>query len=334
MALPVNAFGSPDSKYFIRTAFKVLFVPLATMALAFYSLWMYLSLNFYFFTSKGFVMSGEMKEAFIDRLMNEQIDALPWIGIFLIVVYFLGLFLAHLVLRPFTIAAKICRDAIKDETTEVFVGGLSKHQLVIKTSALLVGFIRTRDNHIPDDLNQIQKPKLDYVFYFQYTLCVLILSIITASAIYVGLHLLHDSIVATATEFIKTDQQVTSFLLNQQDLIASMGYICTAFSLSMYILIAHGVVKDVEGVSYAYLRDVKKVIGGDYGRRLQPRFVDPGAQAALALNQVLDHYFPNNVMDDSSEVAPPPLPTKAVGEEKVFDQNSIERLFNSKGKVI
>lgn len=333
MIFPASVFGSPDSKYFLRTAFKILSVPLVTMALAFYSLWLYLNINFYFFASKGLPMNGEIKEAFIDRLINEQIDAIPWMGLFLIVVYFLGLFLAHLVLRPFAMVAEICKEAMKDEASEFKLGGLSKHQLVIKSSMLLVSFIRTRNHHIPDELGKIQKPKLDLVFYFQYTLCMLILSIITAWAIYVGIHLLHESIVSAAMEFIKTDRQVTSFLVNQNELVSSMGYACIIFSVAMYVLIAHGIVKDVEGVSYAYLRDVKKIVAGDYGRRLRPRFVDPGVEGALALNQLLDNYFPNHVVEDSTEIPPPPLPSDSEIEQNSFDQKSIEKLFKSKEKA-
>lgn len=308
MSLQLNIFRSPDSKYFIRTANRIIFVPLITVGLVLYSIWMYMDINYYFFTSKGMAISDTIKEAFIDHLVLEQIDALPWVGLFFIMVYFLGLFLAHLVLRPFKVAAVICQEAIEGASETTQIKGLMKHQLVVKAVLLLTDFIATRDHAIPPELAKISKPKLDKVFYLQYFLCMSILSIITAVAVYVGIHHLHESIVGSATLFLKTDSQVASFLVNQRDLVSSMGMACTIFSLLLYLLIARGLVRDVEGVSYGYLRDVRKVIEGDYGRRLQPRSVDPGTEAAISINRMLDHYFPNKVVATSEEPPPPLVP--------------------------
>ena len=304
----IDIFRSPDSKYFIRTANKVIGVPIFTSALVGYSIWMYLDINYYFFTSKGMAISDTIKEAFIDHLMSEQLDALPWVGLFFIMVYFLGLFLAHLVLRPFKVAALICQESMEGNTEVVIVKGLTKHQMVVKAASLLANFTITRNHNLPPELSKIDGPRLDKVFYLQYALCMTILFIITAVAIYAGIHHLHESIVGSASLFLKTDGQVASFLSNQQGMVDNMGYACVLFSFLLYVSIAHGVVKDVEGVSYGYLRDVRKIIEGDYGRRLRPRFVDPGAEAALAINRLLDHCFPNPAADQASTVPPPPIP--------------------------
>ena len=62
-------FKSQDSKYFLKTAFKVTFVPLVSFSIIFYSLWNILEMNYSFFVANGFAEGAEFKEAFIDKVL-------------------------------------------------------------------------------------------------------------------------------------------------------------------------------------------------------------------------------------------------------------------------
>jgi hypothetical protein len=48
----------------------------------------------------------------------------------------------------------------------------------------------------------------------------------------------------------------------------------------------------VQGVTFGYVRDVCEVINGNVMRRLTPRQKDPGRQAAIAVNGILDELHP------------------------------------------
>ena len=325
-----SIFRGADSKYFLRTAFRILVVPTITTVLMFYSLWMYLEMIFFYFSSKGTAISDDVKDAFIDHLLSEQTGSLPWIFTFFIIVFFIGLFLAHLILRQFRWVAQVTRESRMHAEADLHIDTLTSQQLVVKATKLLLNFLVIRNHHIPPELAQIKGPKLDFVFYLQYSLCMLILSMITTGAVYVGLNVLHAEIVSSAVDFLKMDSQASHFLMDQHELMTKMGNLCALFSISLYAFIAHGMVKDVEGVSYAYLRDIRKVIEGDYGRRLRPRFIDPGTDAALAINELLDHYFPNTSADEGEEVAPPPPIPGMTHTEEVKDQKEIEKLFSLK----
>ena len=57
-------FASQDSKYFLKTAFKITLVPILSFAVIFYSLWNVLELNYSFFVANGFAAEAEFKEVF------------------------------------------------------------------------------------------------------------------------------------------------------------------------------------------------------------------------------------------------------------------------------
>lgn len=330
MSFHSTIFRTPDSKYFLRTAFRVTVVPLLTLLAIAYSLWLYLDMNYYFFASRGSSISAEVKDAFIDNLTMGQVEYLPYVALFFICVFFIGLFLAHLVLRPFRWVAQMCRETMEQGPANIHLDAFTRTQLVVRATSLLLNFTVTRQHNVPEKLARVNGPRPDFVFYFQYGVCMLILSFITAAAIYLGLNHIHEEIVNSALGFLKGDAQISKFLLGQQELIGTVALLCSSFSVALYGFIAHGLVKDVEGVSYAYLRDIRKVIEGDYGRRLRPRFVDPGTEAALAINTLLDHYFPNDGAEVDPMNPPPPMPgTEPVGQKNPnYDQ--ISAMFNGK----
>lgn len=112
---------------------------------------------------------------------------------------------------------------------------------------------------------------------------------------------------------------------------------CTVFTITMYLLIARSIIREVEGVSYGYLRDIREVLSGNHHKRLTPRFNDPGKDAAFAINQVMNLLFTkkqkNNVIDlpvHTRQDAPPAFIEEFRGEhgERIY------RVVTPSGEVV
>ena len=294
-----SLFKSQDSKYFLKTAFKVASVPLITTLLLAYSLWLYVELNYSFFLANGFATGPEMKEAFWDNILTEQVEYLPFLGLFFIAVFFLGLFLAHLVLRPFTYVRNMCEDILKGEPVDAENGFLNAKKLVVKAAMVFFEYLSKQDKSsdetefdFPPELEKIHSPKPDGVFYLQYGVFMLILSGITILATTFTLNHLHESIVDAAIKMLKPSNSLNVFLTSQQDHLYTIAAVITVLTVFLYSSLARGIIKEIEGVSYSYLRDIRDITSGDHSRRLRPRFQDPGQEAAFAINQVMNLFFP------------------------------------------
>ncbi len=292
-----SLFKSQDSKYFLKTAFKVTSVPMITTALLVYSLWLYVELNYSFFLANGFANGPEMKEAFWDNLLASQIEYLPYLGLFFILVFFLGLFLAHLVLRPFTYVRNMCEDILKGEPVEAEKGFLNARKIVVKAALVFFDYLSNQDKgkqdfNFPADLEKIHSPKTDQVFYLQYGIFLLFLAVLTIFASTFTLYHLHESIVDAALSMLKPSTSLNLFLTSQQAHLDMIVVVLTVLTVFLYSVISRSIIRDIEGVSYSYLRDIRDITSGDHARRLRPRFQDPGQEAAFAINQVMNLFFP------------------------------------------
>lgn len=302
MNLFKNLFQSEDSKYFIKTATKITAVPMITLGLIYYSLWLYLEMNYSFFLANGLAGHEFMKEAFLDNILASRVEDLPFIGLFFVGVFFLGLFLAHLVLRPFNQVAQMCHSLLVGEVPNTDVQGISGRKLVVRSATALLSFLissNTKNNEIvefdmPQDIKKIAKPKVDGVFYFQYGTFVIILSAMTGLACHFFTHHLHEAIIDSATIYLKSNRSVATFLTSQIETIEMVAWISSTLSFIMYASIAKSLIATVEGTSYAYLRDIKDIVYGDYSKRLSTRINDPGRQAALEINQLMDKFYPQS----------------------------------------
>jgi hypothetical protein len=130
------------------------------------------------------------------------------------------------------------------------------------------------------------------IFYIQYGAIVFILALITAVSCYFFINHMHEAIIDSAMKLLKANSSVRTFLTSQSDMMEMMVGFSTAVSTALYIWLAKGIISDVQGVSYGYLRDIRDIVAGQYNKRLRPRFSDPGKAAANEINEVLDLYFP------------------------------------------
>lgn len=313
-------FKSYDSKYFLYTAFKLTAVSVAMLALLSYSLWFYLELNYSFFLSQGYFSDPEMKEVFIDKLFAEQLDFFAYVGVYLVGVFFTGMLLAHFVLRPFSKVAKLYETISKGEPANFNFDPMTSSKLVVKSSRLLLDFLKHNQIEnappfvIPQAIKNITKPKTDYVFYFQYACLMFIMSSITILACYFFAHQIHSSIIDSATQLLKSNKAVSTFLGSQTDSIDMIVWVSGILSVGMYAAIARGIIRDIEGVSFGYLRDIKDVASGATSKRLHPRVNDPGKEAAAMINKVLDVYFESKIQAHVTHL-PPAFVQKFINEK-------------------
>jgi hypothetical protein len=289
-------FESQDTKFTLKTALLITMVPVLMLGIIMYSVWLLLSMNHSYFVANGFPIDGLSLEEFMNYLLEAQLDYLPYIGLFFIGVFFIGLFLAHIILRPFGQLRKMCEEIIKAKGEKIKITGLGKQKLLIKLGDFLCLYSVAKENKksikIPNELEKIKGPVMDFVFYFQFFCIMIILITITVVSINIFTHQLHASIIEAAIDILKAPKGMTLFLSTQERVFELIVLIPSVLSVALYGLIARVIISRIQGVTYAYVRDICDVVSGNVARRLSPREDDPGRQAAKAVNDVLDLHHP------------------------------------------
>ncbi len=294
-----DLFKSQDSRFALKTAGLVTLVPLLMVALVIYSVWLLLAMNFSYFLSNGIPLNEENIDVFTDYLMQTQIEYLPYAGLFFVCVFFIGLFLSYIILRPFNELKEMCSELINSKDEKIRIVGLERSKLLIKLGNFLCKYYHAKKNgtpiSIPDDLRTVARPTMDLIFYFQFFCLIFILMTVALISIYVFADQLHASIVQTAIQVLKSPKGMSTFLSSQRPIFDMLTIVPGILGCILYVAIARIIIRRVEGATFGYVRDICEVANGNTLKRLSPRQEDPGRRAAAAINEVLDNLHPRPV---------------------------------------
>ncbi len=294
----MTLFSSKDSRHSLKTAFLITIVPALMLLMVVYSIWLIMVMNHSFFVANGFPLSDESLSDFFNYVFQSQIEYIPYIGIFLIVVFFVGVLVSHIILRPFHQLTKMCNELKEGSGIKTKISGLEKQQLLIKIGFFLGDIVKAKKQntevHVPDDLKKVTSPIMDKVFYFQFLCVMFIISFITITSLYIFTYQLFDSVVVSGIAMLKSSSSaagikgMTYFFNSQESLINYVIMIPSVISILLYLIIARMLIQNIQGVTYAYVRDICDSASGENTKRIRPRQDDPGKEAADAVNQVLD----------------------------------------------
>lgn len=306
----MNIFKSQDSRYTLKTAFLLTSVPLLMLGIIAYSTWLLLVINHSYFVASGLSLGEDSLETFFYHLLQSQIDYLPYLGGFFILVFFLGIFIAYITLRPFNQVSKICHDLIEYEESDEVISGLNRKKQIIRLGQFIksyyAGSLRGRKVKFPDDLERVKTPTSDYVFYFQFASLVLILLGITIFFIMAFSTHIQESMVESALTLLKDQRRMDNFFRSQEGVYTLMTIVPSVVAFILYAVIAKVTISKIEGVTFGYLRDLRDFARGKVDKRLRPRATDPGQHTADAINQVLERLHPIMPEEASDSLEEPP----------------------------
>ena len=295
-----NGFGglfkSQDSKYFIKTAFKVTFVPLISFSIIFYSLWNVLEMNYSFFVANGFFSGPEFKEAFMDKVLLNINDYFIYFAIIITGVFMGGLFISHLALRPFEEIEDFCAEAQDDPEAEFEFNKINGQKVIYQGAAAFFEYIKflragghvDGNELIPSSLERMKKPKTDKVFLLQYISIVSIIALVTNIVFYTFTNELYQEIVQAGISMLQGNQVVAKFMQAQEAILFNIYAVAMVMNIVLYLGISKSIIRAVDGVGYAFCRDFIQIMQGNHQKRVFPRFTDPGKEAANACNSYLE----------------------------------------------
>lgn len=300
-------FSSQDSKFFIKTAFKIAFVPIVSFSVIFYSLWNILEMNYSFFVANGFAEGSDFKEAFIDKVLMNVSDYFFYFGAVMVGIFLAGLLVSHLALRAFEKIEQFCYDSYDNPDQEYDMGKMNQKKLINISAKLFFTYMSmirngedTKQLAIPNSLTKLKKPKTDFIFLFQYFSVIAIICLVTSMTFYTFTNELYEQIVTSGLELLSGNQVIAKFMRSQQEVLFNIYFVAIALNTTLYIAISTNIIKAVDGVSYAFTRDLLQVIQGNHSKRIFPRFSDPGKNAAEALNEYIELVFEEE--EDSDEL--------------------------------
>lgn len=309
-------FKSQDSKYFLFTAFKLTAVPIAAFTFVFYSLWSVLEMNYNFFVANGFARGELFKEAFVDKVLLNITEYFWYFGFTVAGVFMFGLGVAYFALRPFKEIEYFAIESLEEDDLEFELDQIKSKKVIYQAAKVLFDYLYIVRNkikgekiHIPKALSKMKKPSTDKVFILQYTLLMTIICLGTSILLFTFTNDIYEEIVRAGLTLLNGSKTVATFMQLQEGTINSIYVLAMTVNTTLYIFLARNLIKSVDGVSYAFARDIIQIVKGASEKRIFPRFNDPGKAAAHSINDYLNLVLGEQV---------------TLGKESEVDENVLE----------
>ena len=296
-----SVFRTADSKFQLFTSLKLCLPPFVALIFIGYMFSIFTDMVYIFFKSTGIPANEQMREAFTDYLVGANIDYITYTAVFFIALFIIGSYLSNLMLRSFRMVETFCIETAKDPSTEFHADIISGKKLVLEFSKVFFEFLNTsrkqnriKPQEIEDKFEDINAPVIDQVFYLQYILIVLIITLLSSFGVYAFTSAINETLTEMAFHFLQSDgsQQLTIYFTSQMEILNSIRIISISIMVLLYILISKNLVNKVDGVSYHFFRVMREVLWGNYTARVRLRADDPGKEAAITFNSLMDEILP------------------------------------------
>lgn len=291
-----KAFSTEDSRFKIKVALKVIAVPLIAAVFLIYMLWVLVRMDNIYFEANGFMGLNELRDAYLDFILIELSSLFPYIGGVLILLFFTGMYIGSLLLRPFVIIGAYCEEAISDENAVYEPDMFSDYKLLTRFSELFFGYIRTcrksgklTTEAIPQNYTGIHKPVFDKIFFFHFSLFLSIISIISSVLLVIIASDVHDSIIQLAIKTLKLKGQgSTYFLLEQSYIMNSVTWVTVAIIIFGYGMLAFHLYGRVAGAAFGFFATMRSFMKGNFHTRVHLLDFNHIRPFSRAFNKYLD----------------------------------------------
>lgn len=302
-------FQSDESRFLLATAVKVWSISALVEVVVGYILFSNVRLNYYFFRAHGYRGIDELGEAYYQHVMSDVIEALPWVLFFHVVIFFMGLYVGHMMLRPFKSIGSYCASAIEDPNTVYQVESFSAYRLLVRFSEIFFEHIRSarklgvlEKRDVPPQFTGVHKPVLDTQFLFHFCFFLLIIMIVSIVAI-MGLAVnVHENTTQIALKMLKADNRVLSgFFHDQRFLIDELWILTAALVVGLHLLMGLHLYEQVSGAAFGIFATMRSFLKGNWRNRVHLVGYSYLRESTRSLNKYLD-WIEKNLTRDKQEV--------------------------------
>jgi len=266
------------------------------MGLVGYQLYVNARLNFYFFRAHGYGATDEMRDAYFDYVLSSFTDNLPYIFVFVVAVFFVGLYISVIILRPFKNIGDYSVNALVDQNTPYQVEQFAGHRLVTRFSELFFEFIRTgrtrghlEESNIPPQYMGIHGPIFDGAFLFHFSFYLLIMTLLSVVAIVDIGSGIHQNTVQLAIKTLKVDPAITVNFFSAQSGIVEELWVMTALVICILnLLLAIHLYNSVSGAAFGIFATMRSFMKGNYSARVHLVGYGYLRESTRQLNKYLD----------------------------------------------
>ena len=304
-----KAFKSDDSRFVLFTGLKMMSVSLFMSLLIAFFFWIIISINIVFLDANG-LQVDVVKQAYFDFIISTVLDYLPYFLVFLVIIFFVGMYSARMLLRPFQVIGEYCEEAIENQRATYNPDLFSDFKLLTRFSEYFFLYLmdarkndELRSQVVPPQFTKVHRPVFDRVFFFHYILFTVVIAVLSALVINMASVEIHYKIIELSLKIFQDHrEQVGAFLNNQRYIFVSIQYVTMGLIISTYFFLAVNLYSRVTGAAFGYFSTMRSFIKGNHFARVHLIGYNHVRPYSRSFNKYLD--FIQRSFQDSEEKAP------------------------------
>ena len=279
---------------------KVTGISFGITLVVYWFLYQILRLNFAFFRAHGFP-EVEHGSLFYDHVIQEAVENLPVLFAFHIFLFFIGVYVGWLILRPFRTIGEYSEKVLENMNAVYRVEEFSTYTLLTRFSEFFFEFLRESrkrnviiSNSIPPQYSKIHKPVFDKIFLLHFGLLLIIIAICSSVFIIENSATIFESMVELATKTLSDQKSVSRFFGEQMFILDDVVILTISLISFSYILLGFHLYSKVSGAAFGIFSTMRSFMKGNHSSRVHLVGFAYIRDYTRKLNKYLD-YIENNL---------------------------------------
>jgi hypothetical protein len=300
-----RVFKTEDSRFLLATGLKVSGISVFITVFIYWFLLQVMRLNYAFFRAHGFPQFDE--SPFFDLILTEAVENLPVLFAFHVFLFFIGVYVGWLILRPFRVIGEYCETVLDNPNAVYKVEEFSTYNLLTRFSEFFFEYLRESrkrneivSNSIPPQYSKIHKPVFDRVFMLHFGILLVIISISSAVFIIENTSTVYESLVELATKTLRDQKSVTHFFSEQLFILDDIVTLTVVLIAICYILLGVHLYGKVSGAAFGIFSTMRAFMKGNHSSRVHLVGYSYLRDYTRKLNKYLD-YIENNFGKEQSK---------------------------------
>ncbi len=300
-----QVYNDDESRFRLLTTIKICLIPLITILIMFGLLLVILRLDLLFFEAHGLSNIDSLAETFYDYILQNVLQTLPFMGLFFVILIFIGVYIANLFLRPFRLISDYCEKAIKDGTASYDPDFFTDLKLLTRFSEYFFNYMENgvkegsiRKTTVPTKYTKIHSPVFEKDFFIQFSFLIVLTSIVVGVSLNLAAVEIHEGLISLAHEILKPTSVVKHFLEEQARLLQDVLLFVTSLHVILYLALAIHLYAKISAPAFGIFATMRSFIKGNYSSRVHligNYFLRPHCRV---INKYLDYLQKNYVVKD------------------------------------
>jgi hypothetical protein len=291
-------YNNDELMFKVSTGMKFVSISMFFFLLALTFTYIIVKIDLGYFNSKGFPGAVDFGDAFYEFVYESLNNTWPLLVFPLIVIFFVGYYVAIIMMRPFKVIARFCEERLTNQTMQYDPDLFSDLKLLTSFTSFFFARIDeakirgTFDKiEIPEGFTKIHKPVFEKNFFFNYFFLIIAFSLLASIGILMLNLEIHDQILILGKKIIKSagNQETILFLSSQIDVFKLINEVLISLHILIYCMFGIHLYGKVSTPAFAVFATMRSFLKGNSHNRIHLVGYSYLRDDCRKINKYLDH---------------------------------------------